>query len=33
MLRSALPADEFIKAWKTGETMNMDQAIAFASEA
>ncbi len=31
MLRSALPADEFTKAWKTGGAMNMDQAIAFAS--
>jgi tetratricopeptide (TPR) repeat protein len=33
MLRAALPADEFEKATKTGEAMNMDQAIAFASEA
>jgi tetratricopeptide (TPR) repeat protein len=31
MLRSALPADEFAKAQKTGEGMNIDQAIAFAS--
>ena len=31
MLRSALTADEFAKAWKTGGAMNMDQAIAFAS--
>jgi predicted ATPase/class 3 adenylate cyclase len=31
MLQSALPADEFTKAWKTGGAMNMDQAIAFAS--
>ena len=33
MLRSALRADEFEKATKTGRAMNMDQAIAFASEA
>jgi hypothetical protein len=31
MMRAALPADEFEKATKTGEAMNMDQAIAFAS--
>jgi hypothetical protein len=31
MLRSAIPADEFETAMKTGEAMNMDQAIAFAS--
>ena len=31
MLRSALPADEFAKAQKTGEAMNLDQAIAFAT--
>jgi tetratricopeptide (TPR) repeat protein len=31
MLRSALSADEFAKAQKTGEAMNIDQAIAFAS--
>jgi diphosphomevalonate decarboxylase len=31
MLRSALPADEFEKATKTGGAMNMDQAIALAS--
>ena len=31
MLRSALPADEFAKAQKIGEAMNIDQAIAFAS--
>jgi predicted ATPase len=31
MLRSALPAEEFAKAQKTGAAMNIDQAIAFAS--
>jgi hypothetical protein len=31
MLRSALSADEFEIATKTGGAMNMDQAIAFAS--
>jgi len=31
MLKSALPADEFAKAQKTGEAMNLDQAIAFAT--
>ena len=31
MLRSAIPADEFEIATKTCEAMNMDQAIAFAS--
>ena len=31
MMKSALSADEFAKAWKTGAAMNMDQAIAFAS--
>ena len=31
MLRSALPADKFAKAQKTGAAMNIDQAIAFAS--
>lgn len=31
MLQSALSADEFEKATKTGGAMNMDQAIAFAS--
>jgi predicted ATPase len=31
MLRSALPADEFAEAQKTGEAMNLDQAIAFAT--
>ena len=31
MLRSALPADEFAKAQKTGDAMNLDQAIAFAT--
>ena len=31
MLRSALPAEEFAKAQKTGEAMNLDQAIAFAT--
>jgi predicted ATPase/Tfp pilus assembly protein PilF len=32
MMRSALSADEFTKAWQRGATMNIDQAIAFASE-
>ena len=31
MMKSALDADEFAKAQKTGGAMNMDQAIAFAS--
>ena len=31
MLRAAIPTDEFEIATKTGEAMNMDQAIAFAS--
>jgi len=31
MIQSALGADEFAKAQKTGEAMNMDQAIAFAT--
>jgi predicted ATPase len=31
MMRSALPAEEFALAQKTGAAMNMDQAIAFAS--
>jgi hypothetical protein len=31
MLRSALTADEFTKAQKKGEAMNIDQAIAFAT--
>jgi len=31
MLKSALSADEFAKAQKTGMAMNLDQAIAFAS--
>ncbi|HXD11810.1 MAG TPA: tetratricopeptide repeat protein, partial [Anaerolineales bacterium] len=31
MMQSALSADEFAKAQKTGGAMNMDQAIAFAS--
>jgi hypothetical protein len=31
MMKSALGADEFAKAQKTGGAMNMDQAIAFAS--
>ena len=31
MLRSALSADEFAKAQRAGEAMNMDQAIAFAN--
>jgi hypothetical protein len=31
MLRSALSPDEFEQAAKTGAAMNMDQAIAFAS--
>ncbi len=32
MLKSALSADEFAKAWKTGEKMTIDQAISFASK-
>jgi hypothetical protein len=32
MMQSALSADEFTKAWKTGGAMNIDQAIAFASD-
>lgn len=32
MMQSALGADEFAKAQKTGMAMNMDQAIAFASK-
>ncbi|HUE99047.1 MAG TPA: tetratricopeptide repeat protein [Anaerolineales bacterium] len=32
MMQSALSADEFAKAQKTGGAMNMDQAIAFASD-
>ena len=32
MVQSALTAEEFAKAQKVGEAMNMDQAIAFASE-
>jgi len=31
MMQSALSADEFAKAQKTGTAMNIDQAIAFAS--
>jgi hypothetical protein len=31
MMQSALTADEFTKAWKTGGAMTIDQAIAFAS--
>ena len=31
MLRSALTADEFANAQKTGAAMNIDQAIAFVS--
>ena len=31
MMQSALTADAFTKAWKTGGAMNIDQAIAFAS--
>jgi tetratricopeptide (TPR) repeat protein len=31
MMQSALSTDEFTKAWKTGGAMNMDQAIAFAT--
>jgi hypothetical protein len=31
MLRFALTSDEFAKAQKTGAAMNIDQAIAFAS--
>ena len=31
MLQSALSADEFVKAQKAGEVMNIDQAIAFAT--
>jgi len=31
MLGAALTADEFAKAWQTGRAMNIDQAIAFAS--
>jgi predicted ATPase len=31
MLKSALPPDEFAKAQKTGAAMNLDQAIAFAT--
>lgn len=33
MMQSALSADEFAKAWKTGEAMNIDQAIVFATNA
>jgi predicted ATPase len=32
MMRSALSADEFTEAWKKGGAMNIDQAIAFASD-
>ncbi|HJS17996.1 MAG TPA: tetratricopeptide repeat protein [Anaerolineales bacterium] len=32
MLRSALGADEFAKAWKKGEELTLDQAIHFASD-
>ena len=32
MMQSALGVDEFAKAQKTGGAMNMDQAIAFASD-
>jgi predicted ATPase len=31
MMRSALGTDEFTKAWKAGEAMTIDQAIAFAT--
>ncbi len=31
MMQSALSADEFAKAQKTGAAMNIDQAIAFAT--
>jgi len=31
MLRSTLSPDEFEQAMKTGRAMNLDQAIAFAS--
>jgi predicted ATPase len=32
LLQSALSADEFAKAWKTGRAMTLEQAIAFVSE-
>ncbi|HEX9331386.1 MAG TPA: tetratricopeptide repeat protein, partial [Anaerolineales bacterium] len=32
MMQSALSIDEFTKAWKTGQAMDIDQAIAFASD-
>jgi hypothetical protein len=31
IMKFSLKPDEFTKAWKTGGEMNMDQAIAFAS--
>jgi hypothetical protein len=31
IMKAALSHDEFTKAWKTGEAMTIDQAIAFAS--
>jgi hypothetical protein len=31
MVRFAQSAEEFARAWETGESMNMDQAIAFAT--
>jgi hypothetical protein len=31
IIQNALPGDEFTKAWKIGETMTLDQAIAFAA--
>jgi hypothetical protein len=31
MLQSALTTDDFLKAWKSGGEMTIDQAIAFAS--
>jgi tetratricopeptide (TPR) repeat protein len=32
MMQSALSADEFTNAWKTGQAMDIDQAIAFATK-
>jgi hypothetical protein len=33
LMHTALPADEFTKAWETGRSMTIDQAIAFVSNA
>ena len=32
MMKSALGADDFVKAWERGGTMDLDQAIAFATD-